>query len=60
MADSHKRPLRTVQKASPRREDASTEVYAHLGSSAQLRLVQALEPASPPHRGQYLVNERRN
>jgi hypothetical protein len=39
-------------------QDGSTEVYAHLGSSAQLRLVEALEPASPPHRGQYLVNER--
>jgi len=33
-------------------QDGSTEVYAHLGSSAQLRLVEALEPASPPHRGQ--------
>ena len=41
------------------RSAQSTEVYAHLGSSAQLRLVRALEPASPPHRGQYLVNERR-
>jgi integrase len=91
--DSHKRPLRTVQKAlglpllshhqigrhsmasqaatdgQPiraiqaqlgHRSAQSTEVYAHLGGSAQLRLVQALEPASPPHRGQYLVNESQN
>ena len=91
--DSHKRPLRTVQKAlglpllshhqigrhsmasqaatdgQPikaiqaqlgHRSAQSTEVYAHLGSSAQLRLVKALEPASPPHRGQYLVNESQN
>lgn len=88
--DSHKRPLRTVQKALGlpllshhqigrhsmasqaatnglpikaiqaqlgHRSPQSTEVYAHLGNRAQLRLVRALEPASPPHRGQYLVNE---
>ena len=82
LLDSHKRPLRTVQKAlglpllshhqigrhsmasqaatagQPikaiqaqlgHRSAQSTEVYAHLGSSAQLRLVKALAPASPPH-----------
>jgi hypothetical protein len=51
-------PIRAIQAQLGHRSAQSTEVYAHLGGSAQLRLVQALEPASPPHRGQYLVNER--
>ena len=80
--DSHKRPLRTVQRALGLRElthhqigrhsvasqaatggqsikaiqaqlghrsAQSTEVYAHLGAQAQLRLVEALRPVAPPH-----------
>ena len=80
--DSHKRPLRTVQRALGLRELShhqigrhsvasqtatggqpikaiqaqlghrsvqSTEVYAHLGAQAQLRLVEALQPVAPPH-----------
>jgi integrase len=50
-------PIKAIQAQLGHRSAQSTEVYAHLGSSAQLRLVKALEPASPPHRGQYLVNE---
>ncbi len=52
-------PIRAIQAQLAHRSAQSTEVYAHLGSSAQPRLVRALEPASPPHRGQYLVNESR-
>ena len=80
--DSHKRPLRTVQRALGLRElshhqvgrhsvasqaatgghsikaiqaqlghqsPQSTHLYAHLGQQAQLRLVEALQPVSPPH-----------
>lgn len=80
--DSHKRPLRTVQRALGLRELShhqigrhsvasqaatsghsikaiqaqlghqsphSTHLYAHLGSVAQLRLVEDLRPQSPPH-----------
>jgi integrase len=80
--DSHKRPLRTVQRALGLRELShhqigrhsvasqaatsghsikaiqaqlghqsaqSTHLYAHLGDQAQLRLVEALRPVSPPH-----------
>lgn len=80
--DSHKRPLRAVQRALGLRELShhqigrhsvasqaatggqsmkaiqaqlghrsaqSTEVYAHLGAQAQLRLVEALRPVAPPH-----------
>jgi integrase len=53
-------PIRAIPAQLGHRSAQSTEVYAHLGSSAQLRLVRALEPASPPHRGQYLVNESQN
>jgi hypothetical protein len=49
-----------LEQSLPAHYAQSTEVYAHLGSSAQLRLVKALEPASPSHRGQYLVNESQN
>ena len=51
--------LALVRAVLGHRSAQSTEVFAHLGSKAQLRLVRALEPASPPHRGEYLVNERR-
>jgi hypothetical protein len=27
----------------------SADLYAHMGERGQLRLVQALEPVSPPH-----------
>jgi len=80
--DSHKRPLKAVQKSLGlrllghhaigrhsvasqaatggesikaiqaqlgHRSEQSTHKYAHLGSKAQLRIVEALEPASPPH-----------
>ena len=80
--DSHKRPLRSVQRALGLRalshhqigrhsvasqaatgghsikaiqaqlghqSAQSTHLYAHLGYQAQLRLVEALQPVSPPH-----------
>jgi hypothetical protein len=50
-------PIKAIQAQLGHRSAQSTEVYAHLGSSAQLRLVKALAPASPPHPSQYLVNE---
>ncbi len=53
-------PIKAIQAQLGHRSAQSTEVYARLGSSAQLRLVKALERASPRHRGQYLVNESQN
>jgi site-specific recombinase XerD len=80
--DSHRRPMRAIQKAMGLREishhafgrhsvasqavtsghsikavqaqlghrsEQSTHVYAHLGSRAQLRLVEGLQPAAAPH-----------
>jgi integrase len=41
--------IKAVQAQLGHRSEQSTHIYAHLGSGAQLRLVEALRPASPPH-----------
>jgi site-specific recombinase XerD len=41
--------LKAVQAQLGHKSEQSTHQYAHLGSRAQLRLVEALTPAAPPH-----------
>ena len=38
-----------IQKQLGHRSEQSTHKYAHLGSGAQLRVVEALAPSAPPH-----------
>jgi hypothetical protein len=41
--------IKAIQAQLGDRSEQSTHVYAHIGAGAQLRLVEALEPVSPPH-----------
>jgi integrase len=41
--------IKAVQAQLGHRSEQSTHMYAHLGSGAQLRLVEALAPVAPPH-----------
>jgi integrase len=41
--------IKAVQAQLGHRSEQSTHMYAHLGSHAQLRLVEALQPVAPPH-----------
>jgi integrase len=41
--------IKAIQAQLGHRSAQSTHAYTHLGSRAQLRLVQDLEPESPPH-----------
>ena len=41
--------VKVIQAQLGHRSEASTHKYAHTGSEAQLRLVETLRPASPPH-----------
>jgi len=41
--------IKAVQAQLGHRSEQSTHMYAHLGSVAQLRLVEALAPIAPPH-----------
>ena len=41
--------IKTVQAQLGHRSEQSTHMYAHLGSQAQLRLVESLQPVAPPH-----------
>jgi integrase len=41
--------IKAIQAQLGHRSEQSTHRYAHLGSKAQLRLVQGLTPATPPH-----------
>ena len=41
--------IKAIQAQLGHRSEQSTHRYAHLGSGAQLRLVETLTPASPPH-----------
>jgi integrase len=41
--------MKAIQAQLGHRSEQSTHVYAHLGSRAQLRLVEALQPVAPPH-----------
>lgn len=41
--------IKAVQAQLGHRSEQSTHVYAHLGSKAQLRLVEGLRPKEPPH-----------
>jgi integrase len=41
--------IKAVQAQLGHRSEQSTHVYAHLGSGAQLRLVESLQPAVAPH-----------
>ncbi len=41
--------VKAVQATLGHRSEQSTHRYAHLGSRAQLRLVEGLRPAAPPH-----------
>jgi len=41
--------IKAIQAQLGHRSEQSTHVYAHLGSGAQLRLVEALQPAAAPH-----------
>jgi integrase len=41
--------IKAIQAQLGHRSPQSTHQYAHLGARAQLRLVQDLEPSSPPH-----------
>jgi integrase len=41
--------IKAVQAQLGHRSEQSTHMYAHLGSRAQLRLVEALQPVAPPH-----------
>ena len=41
--------IKTVQAQLGHRSEQSTHMYAHLGSQAQLPLVEALQPSAPPH-----------
>jgi len=41
--------IKAVQAQLGHRSEQSTHRYAHLGSKAQLRLVESLAPSAPPH-----------
>ena len=41
--------IKAVQAQLGHRSEQSTHLYAHLGSRAQLRLVEGLQPAAAPH-----------
>ena len=41
--------IKAVQAQLGHRSEQSTHMYAHLGSRAQLRLVESLQPVTPPH-----------
>ena len=41
--------IKAIQAQLGHRSEQSTHVYAHLGSRAQLQLVEALQPVAPPH-----------
>jgi integrase len=41
--------IKAIQAQLGHRSEQSTHKYAHLGSTAQLRIVESLAPASPPH-----------
>jgi len=41
--------LKIIQATLGHRSEASTHRYAHLGDRARLRLVESLQPTSPPH-----------
>jgi integrase len=41
--------IKAIQAQLGHRSEQSTHRYAHLGSRAQLRVVEALEPSAPPH-----------
>jgi integrase len=41
--------IEAVQAQLGHRSEQSTHMYAHLGSHAQLRLVESLQPVAPPH-----------
>jgi integrase len=41
--------IKVIQAQLGHRSEQSTHRYAHLGNKAQLRLVESLEPAAPPH-----------
>jgi site-specific recombinase XerD len=41
--------IKAVQAQLGHRSEQSTHMYAHLGSHAQLRLVESLQPVAPPH-----------
>jgi integrase len=41
--------IKAVQAQLGHRSEQSTHMYAHLGSRAQLRLVEGLQPAAAPH-----------
>ncbi len=41
--------IKAVQAQLGHRSEQSTHMYAHLGSRAQLRLVESLQPVAPPH-----------
>jgi site-specific recombinase XerD len=41
--------IKAVQAQLGHRSEQSTHMYAHLGSRAQLRLVESLRPSAPPH-----------
>ncbi len=41
--------IKAIQAQLGHRSEQSTHKYAHLGSRAQLRVVESLTPASPPH-----------
>lgn len=43
--------IKAIQAQLGHRSEQSTHRYAHLGSRAQLHVVEALTPASPPHTG---------
>jgi hypothetical protein len=43
--------IKAIRAQPGHRSEASTHKYAHLGSQAQLRVVEALVPQSPPHAG---------
>jgi integrase len=43
--------IKAIQAQLGHRSEQSTHKYAHLGSKAQLRIVEALTPISPPHMG---------
>jgi len=41
--------IKAIQAQLGHRSEQSTHRYAHLGSKAQLRLIEGLKPQSPPH-----------
>jgi integrase len=44
--------IKAIQAQLGHRSEQSTHKYAHLGSRAQLHVVEALTPSAPPHAGQ--------